>query len=85
MEKSEIFNIVKKDLIHKYNLNETKFNYNTNIQNEVLVDSLGIVELSIYIEELFDIIVSDDELFNCKNVQDMINLIYKEMEKNNGK
>lgn len=85
MEKSEIFNIVKKDLIHKYNLNETKFDYNTNIQNEVLVDSLGIVELSIYIEELFDIIVSDDELFNCKNVQDMINLIYKEMEKNNGK
>ena len=85
MDKGEFFNILKKELVSRYGLDENNFDYKTKIQDDIIIDSLGITELSVYIEEIFDVFITDDELYNCKTVEDMVDLIYKKMEKNNGK
>ena len=85
MDKGEFFNILKKELSSRYNIDEKNIDYKTKIQDDIIIDSLGITELSVYIEEIFDVFITDDELYNCKTVEDMVDLIYKKMEKNNGK
>ena len=85
MDKGEFFNIIKKELSSRYNIDEKNIDYKTKILDDIIIDSLGITELSVYIEEIFDVFITDDELYNCKTVEDMVDLIYKKMEKNNGK
>lgn len=77
MDKGEFFNILKKELSSRYNIDEKNIDYKTKIQDDIIIDSLGITELSVYIEEIFDVFITDDELYNCKTVEDMVDLIYK--------
>ena len=48
---------------------------NTNLEEDLNVDSLDVVELVMRIEETFDIEISDEAAANLKTVEDILNYV----------
>ena len=80
MEKSDIYIIIKKMFIDNYNVKLEYCWYKTNIKDDIGIDSLGLSELSLYIEEIFDVYATEEDLYDCENVEDVVDLIFNLME-----
>ncbi len=50
-------------------------NENTNLQDDIGIDSLDAVELNMALEEKFDISITDEELANLKTVGDIVSTV----------
>ncbi|NLK12867.1 MAG: acyl carrier protein [Candidatus Phytoplasma sp.] len=56
-------------------LEASTINRNTNLEEDLNVDSLDVVELVMRIEETFDIEISDEAAANLKTVEDILNYV----------
>ncbi len=56
-------------------LEASTINRNTNLEEDLNVDSLDVVELVMRIEETFDIEISDEAAANLKTVEDILSYV----------
>lgn len=49
-----------------------KINTSSNLEKDLRADSLDLIELTMTLEEQFDVEISDDDVYKMKTVQDII-------------
>lgn len=72
-----IFETLKKMIANQTGMDESKITMESDILNELGLDSLDIVELIMSAEEEWDIIVDDDDVASFKHIADVVNYIEK--------
>lgn len=75
-----MFDQVKDVLVEALSCDESKVTMEAVIIDDLGADSLDIVELSMQLEETFDIEIPEEDLKNIKTVADVVN--YIESKKN---
>jgi len=80
MNEKEVFEKVKKIIIDYLNVDESEIKDDTNLVEELCLDSIALVELGFRFSETFSIpmVEGDPELFIMKN---LVNFIIEEMDK----
>lgn len=66
---------VKKVLVDAINVDENLVTLEANLNDDLGIDSLSAVELSLELESNFGIRIEDEELANLKTVKDIVELI----------
>lgn len=66
---------VKKVLVESINVDENLIIPEASLSDDLGIDSLSAVELSLELESNFQIRIEDEELANLKTVQDIIDII----------
>ena len=66
---------VKKVLVEAINVDENLVTLEANLNDDLGIDSLSAVELSLELESNFGIRIEDEELANLKTVKDIVELI----------
>ncbi|MCI6272535.1 MAG: acyl carrier protein [Erysipelotrichaceae bacterium] len=66
---------VKKVLVESINVDENLITPEASLSDDLGIDSLSAVELSLELESNFQIRIEDEELANLKTVQDIIDII----------
>lgn len=77
MKKEDILAIIKEKMKDEYNIPDDKVTYETTLENDLGFDSLCLNELSMMLEEWFDVELSAEELFECDTIEKIVDLIYK--------
>lgn len=72
-----IFETLKKMIANQTGMDESKITMQSDILNELGLDSLDIVELIMSAEEEWDIIVDDDDVTSFKRIADVVEYIEK--------
>ncbi|AEV68468.1 acyl carrier protein [Acetivibrio clariflavus] len=80
MNEKEVFEKVKEIIVDYLNLDESEINADTNLVEELCLDSIALVELGFRFSETFSIpmVEGDPDLFIMKN---LVNFIIEKMEK----
>lgn len=68
---------IQEIISQEFEIDKTEIHPESNLRNDLHIDSLSAVNLSFEIENQFDIKISDEELANLKTVDDIIKLIEK--------
>ncbi len=68
---------IKNVLVEAINVDPEAVTPEARLSEDLEIDSLAAVELSLELETEFDIRIEDDELANLKTVQDIIDLVEK--------
>ncbi len=68
---------IKNVLVEAINVDPEAVVPSASLSEDLEIDSLAAVELSLELETEFDIRIEDDELANLKTVQDIIDLVEK--------
>ncbi|MDO4813619.1 MAG: acyl carrier protein [Gemella sp.] len=66
---------VKEVLVEALNLDAEEITADAKLNDDLGIDSLAAVELSLELESTFDIKIEDEELEALETVQDIINLV----------
>ena len=66
---------ITKVLVDAINVDESLVKPEASLKDDLGIDSLAAVELSLELETEFDVRIEDEELANLKTVQDIIDLI----------
>ena len=69
------FEEMKKIVVDTLNCEEDKVTMEARLADDLGADSLAAVELSMALEEAFDVTISDEDLPNMKTVGDLVNFI----------
>jgi acyl carrier protein len=77
MERSDIFERVKKVVVEELGVKEEEVNEGASFTEDLGADSLDLVELVMALEEEFGVDIPDDEVNAIKTVGDAINYIDK--------
>lgn len=75
MERSEIEQKFNQLLVSELGLDEAKINPAARFEEDLEVDSLGVVELLMALEDEFDITIPDEEAENLATVQQAVELV----------
>ena len=75
-KKDRIFEDVLNMLVERLNISPTDIDYDTNVKEDLMFDSLDLYELVIDIEEAYDIRLPDEELDSIVYVKDVVDLIF---------
>ena len=75
--KEEIFEKITDLLNNDYVINK-EITKKDNL-SDIGLDSLDIVELTINLERIYDISISDNEIENLENIDDFVNVIYDKL------
>ncbi|MCD7949828.1 MAG: acyl carrier protein [Erysipelotrichaceae bacterium] len=70
-----MFEQVKNALVESLNIEEDEIQLDSSLNDDLGIDSLDAVELSLDLENEFDIEISDEELSSLKTVEDIVKLI----------
>lgn len=70
-----MFEQVKDALVESLNIDGEKIKLESNLKEDLEIDSLAAVELSLDLETEFDIEISDEELAALVTVEDIVKLI----------
>lgn len=70
-----IFEKIKKIIVDELGVSEDKVTLETRLSEDLAIDSIDAVEIVMYIEEEWDISVSDEEAFSLKTVGDLVNYV----------
>ena len=70
-----MFEQVKDALVESLNIDENDIQLESNLKEDLEIDSLSAVELSLDLETEFDIEISDEELAALVTVEDIVKLI----------
>ncbi len=70
-----MFEQVKEALVDSLNIDENDIELTSSLKEDLDIDSIDAVELSLDLEEKFDVELSDEELAALKTVEDIVNLI----------
>ena len=76
-----MFEQVRKLLAHQFEVDENTITMDTNFEEDLGVDSLDIVELSMALEEEFDIgEMSEEDLAGIKTVGDLVRYLQGKLD-----
>ncbi|MCD7893798.1 MAG: acyl carrier protein [Erysipelotrichaceae bacterium] len=70
-----MFEQVKNALVESLNIEENEIKLDSSLNDDLGIDSLDAVELSLDLENEFDIEITDEELSSLKTVEDIVKLI----------
>jgi acyl carrier protein len=70
-----MFEAVKEALVDSLNIDENDIELTSSLKEDLDIDSIDAVELSLDLEEKFDVELTDEELAALKTVEDIVKLI----------
>jgi len=79
MEASEVFEKVKSLFIDDLGIDESKVTMDAKLEEDLEIDSLGIVEVVMAFEDEFEIEIDDEELADVKTVGQAVNLLHSKI------
>lgn len=79
MEVNEVFDKVKSLFIEDLGIDESKISMESKLEEDLEIDSLGIVEVVMAFEDEFDIEIDDEELADVKTVGEAVKLLHSKI------
>ena len=79
MEASEVFEKVKGLFIDDLGIDESKVTMEAKLEEDLEIDSLGIVEVVMAFEDEFGIEIDDEELSDVTTVGQAVNLLHSKI------
>jgi acyl carrier protein len=79
MERNEVSERLTGVLVSELGLDASKINDDAHFEEDLDVDSLGVVELLMALEDEFDVKIPDDEAESIVTVGQAIDLVYKKV------
>jgi acyl carrier protein len=79
MEVNEVFEKVKSLFIEDLGIDESKISMESKLEEDLEIDSLGIVEVVMAFEDEFGIEINDEELADVKTVGEAVNLLHSKI------
>ena len=76
MEANEVFEKVKGLFVEDLGIDESKVTMDAKLEEDLEIDSLGIVEVVMAFEDEFDIEIDDEELADVSTVGQAVNLLH---------
>jgi acyl carrier protein len=76
MDRGEISERMQKLLVSELGLDEAKINDGANFEEDLEVDSLGVVELLMALEDEFGVKIPDEEAENIHTVGQAVDLVH---------
>ena len=79
MELNEVFEKVKGLFVEDLGIDESKVTMEAKLEEDLEIDSLGIVEVVMAFEDEFEIKIDDDELADVSTVGQAVNLLHSKI------
>jgi len=79
MEVNEVYEKVKNLFIEELGIEEEKLSMEARLEEDLEIDSLGIVEVVMAFEDEFNIEIDDEELSNIGTVGEAVNLLHSKL------
>ena len=79
METNEVFEKVKGLFVEDLGIDESKVTMEAKLEEDLEIDSLGIVEVVMAFEDEFEIEIDDEELADVKTVGQAVNLLHSKI------
>ena len=79
MELNEVFEKVKGLFVEDLGIDESKVTMEAKLEEDLEIDSLGIVEVVMAFEDEFEIEIDDDELADVTTVGQAVNLLHSKI------
>ena len=79
MEANEVFEKVKGLFIEDLGIDESKVTMDAKLEEDLEIDSLGLVEVVMAFEYEFDIEIDDEELADVSTVGQAVNLLHSKI------
>ncbi len=80
MTKEEIYNDIKKMIVERLGVDESKISPETILREDLGADSLDVVELVMEIEDMYEFEISDEEAEKMKTIGDAVDYIDQNKE-----
>ena len=79
METNEVFGKVKNLFVEELGINADKVTMEAKLEEDLEIDSLGIVEVVMAFEDEFNIEIDDEELTDVGTVGQAVNLLHSKL------
>ena len=79
METNEVFEKVKGIFVEDLGIDESKVTMDAKLEEDLEIDSLGIVEVVMAFEDEFDIEIDDEELADVSTVGEAVKLLHSKI------
>ena len=79
METNEVFEKVKGLFVEDLGIDESKVTMEAKLEEDLEIDSLGIVEVVMAFEDEFEIEIDDEELADVSTVGQAVNLLHSKI------
>ena len=79
METNEVFEEVKGLFVEDLGIEESKVTMDAKLEEDLEIDSLGIVEVVMAFEDEFEIEIDDEELADVTTVGQAVNLLHSKI------
>ena len=79
METNEVFEKVKGLFVEDIRIDESKVTMDAKLEEDLEIDSLGIVEVVMAFEDEFEIEIDDEELADVTTVGQAVNLLHSKI------
>ena len=79
METNEVFEKVKGLFVEDLGIDESKVTMEAKLEEDLEIDSLGIVEVVMAFEDEFEIEIDDEELTDVGTVGQAVNLLHSKL------
>ena len=79
METNEVFDKVKGLFVEYLGIDESKVTMEAKLEEDLEIDSLGIVEVVMAFEDEFDIEIDDEELADVSTVGEAVKLLHSKI------
>tara|TARA_B100000700_G_scaffold209261_1_gene230048 strand:+ start:3862 stop:4101 length:240 start_codon:yes stop_codon:yes gene_type:complete len=79
MEANEVFEKVKGLFVEDLGIDESKVTMDAKLEEDLEIDSLGIVEVVMAFEDEFEIEIDDEELADVSTVGQAVNLLHSKI------
>ena len=79
METNEVFEQVKGLVVEDLGIEESKVTMDAKLEEDLEIDSLGIVEVVMAFEDEFEIEIDDEELADVTTVGQAVNLLHSKI------
>ena len=79
MEANEVFEKVKGLFVEDLGIDESKVTMEAKLEEDLEIDSLGIVEVVMAFEDEFEIEIDDEELADVTTVGQAVNLLHSKI------
>ena len=80
MERSEVASRLEQVLVSELGLDADKIEESADFESDLEVDSLGVVELLMALEDEFDVKIPDEEAENIHTVGQAIDLVHGKLQ-----
>jgi acyl carrier protein len=75
MDRSEIESRLTKVLVEELGLDEARITVDADLEDDLEIDSLGVVELLMALEDAFGVKIPDEEAEDIRTVGETVNLL----------